>query len=838
MQTIPFQRGDGGWIFRGALWIALIVSGAFSAAAQPAPKLTSSSTDWVQRGTTNEIIFNGDSLAGLTRFVFGGEPGLSAEMGAAPKVQPRIGLEATGANIFGNEIVSDSKRVGVALGVAADAPLGAREVRVVTPGGISNPLQINVSDLPQINEEGSNTNLEQAQKIELPAGISGRIGEMGQIDFFRFHASKGQRLLFDVDAFRSGSPLDSSLALLDGKGKELMRSEDVNGLDSLIDFSVTEEGDYVVALRDFRYQGGPNFKYHLTAGAVPYLDSIYPFGGQRGKPVELSLKGRNLGEMSTLKLRVDANAPLGFQEVRARTSTGYSNARMFEVSDFPEFMEREPNNSETNANRVELPTVINGRIDVEKDVDRYRFKVSQGQRFVFEVEASRYGSKLDALLTITGTNGVLVARNDDAAGADARIDQTFAEAGEYFVAVRDLLERGGDDFGYRLAIRPPAEASFGARVLSDTLRVNRGGRMTVRVEAIRTGFGGSIEITAEDLPKGIQAEPLLLTPDLAGGALQLVAAGDAEAGTFPLNLNATAVMNGKKISRPVQSLAPAQVAATARRPARNAPAGGGRPVKAAYLTVLEEAPFTVDWVTLSSQLEQNQSTTLQAEVQRRKGFSGDVKVSLEGFSAGADPITKSFEVQPVTLKDKSQRADFTAKAKLDSETGTRLVFVKAEATVDGQPVVQYGGGIPVTVTEFPFTLANSLPRLAVTAQPAGAKSAAGEAEFSVKVTRRGLFSEDIALALEGLPEGILATTTNLPRGIAEAAFKLTATEKAQANKTNSLTVVGTATVNGRTLQQRAPAISLVVNAPAEMETKPAAKPAPAGAPKETPTETK
>jgi hypothetical protein len=106
--------------------------------------------------------------------------------------------------------------------------------------------------------------------------------------------------------------------------------------------------------------------------------------------------------------------------------------------------------------------------------------------------------------------------------------------------------------------------------------------------------------------------------------------------------------------------------------------------------------------------------------------------------------------------------------------------------------------------------------LAVTAQPAGAKSAAGEAEFSIKVTRRGLFTEDITLVLEGLPDGISATSTNLARGVGEAAFKLTASDKAQTGKTNTITVVGTATANGRTLQQRAPGITLVVNAP-EME---------------------
>ena len=39
-------------------------------------------------------------------------------------------------------------------------------------------------------------------------------------------------------------------------GKELARNEDHNGLDSLLTFEVPEDGDYILQLRDFRYQGG------------------------------------------------------------------------------------------------------------------------------------------------------------------------------------------------------------------------------------------------------------------------------------------------------------------------------------------------------------------------------------------------------------------------------------------------------------------------------------------------------------------------------------------------------------------------------------------------------
>src|ERR1043166_204584 len=506
---------------------------------------------------------------------------------------------------------------------------------------------------------------------------------MAQQDYFRFHAKKGERVIFDVNAYRSGSPLDSSLAVLDAAGKELARNEDANGLDSFIDFAVPDEGDYVLQLRDFRYQGGPNFKYHLTAGAVPYVDTIFPLGGQRGQPVEITLNGRNLDETKKLKLKIDSGAPLGFQEVRAHTPRGYSNARLFEVSEFSEFMEQEPNNETTNANMVAVPININGHLGQEKDVDVFKFKVSKGQRLIFEVAAGRYGSAADALLTITGTNGTVIARNDDAVGADARIDQTFAEAGEYYVSIRDLNERGGENFPYRLSIRPPAEGNFSAKVLADALRVNRGSRTTVRVDVTRTGFGGPVEIVAEDWPKGVTCEPLLVAPEISSGILEIAAAPDAALGSVPFELIAVGVMNGKKVVRPVQPVAGAVAAAPVRRGARN-PGAPGKAVKSGFLTVLEPAPFTVDWVSLAGQLEQNQSTTLQAEVQRRVDFNGDIKLSLEGFSAGADPITKSIDVQPVTLKAKDSSATFNLKAKLESELGTRPIYVKAEATVEGQ----------------------------------------------------------------------------------------------------------------------------------------------------------
>jgi len=797
------------------LFLAILFSSLGStASAQPVPKLSSISPQWIQRGTSTEVIVSGENLSDGSEFVFGGDEHLSAVVGALSK--PTVRLEATRGNLFAEDTTNQGKRVSAKLAVSSEATLGAHEMRVMTPTGVSNPLTIRVTDTPEISELGGKHSLTNAQEIVMPVGIFGKVGEGAQTDFFKFKARQGEHLIFDVQASRVGSALDSSLAILDSSGKELVRNEDFNGADSWIDFRVPADGDYFVAIRDFQYRGGDAYNYHLTAGAVPYLESIFPFGGTRGKQVKLTLAGRNLDGLEKLSVSVDAKAPLGPQEIRAHTDKGFSNPRSFHVSTFPDFLEIEPNDSTTNANEVILPVNVNGRISAEKDMDVFKFKGEKGQRLVFEVYARRFDSRLDPLLRLTDAKGNILQQNDDAAGADARIDATFPETGEYFLSIRDLLERGGERFGYRISVGPPPKPDFSAKLVADTLRVSRGGRAVVRVEVGRTGFSGAIEISCDDLPRGISCSSLVIPPDFPTGLLEISAEADADLGTIPLRFSAAAVLDGKNAVRTLQPISGA-------RPMRldkqgRAQKGNERPVSSAYLTVLESAPFSVDWVTLSASVEQNRPATVVATVQRRSDFEGEIKLSVDGFSAANEPITKSVEVQPVTLKTNATRAEFKLVAKLDGEIGARPIYVKAESSANGGIVEQYTRLMDFTISQFPFVLSTSLPRLGVTALlPGQARSAAAEAQFSVKVERRGLFTDDVMLSIEGLPEGIVASSTNLLRGLSEAEFKFTATDKAKPT-TNTVVIVGVANVNGREFRQPASGIQLIVSAPAVSET--------------------
>ena len=762
--------------------------------AQPVPKTTSISPDWVQRGKTSVVALEGENLSNVTGFIFSGDVGLVATNAPAP-VYP-ASIESSRGGIVPAD--GDEKKMRVSVTVAGDAPLGPRELRVVTPDGVSNPLIVNVGFLPELTEAPPNNSANQAQVIELPVAINGVVREAAESDFYRFKARKGERLIFDLLAFRAGSPLDSSLALLDASGKELARSEDANGLDSLIDFNVPDDAEYLLSVRDFRYQGGKDFKYRIAAGELPYLDSVFPLGGQRGKAVEVSLQGRSLDGMEKMKLRIEPSAPLGQQEIRANTTRGFSNPILFDVSDVPEFAETEPNNGSTNANTVNAPVTINGRISGEKDIDQFKFKAEKGNSLILEVVASRFGSPLDALMTLTDAAGKVMQENDDAVGADARVEQNFGEAGDYVVKVRDLLGRNGEDFGYRLSIRPP-RPDFRVTFAPDVPRINRGSGTVITVEVQRQGgFGGPVEARLENPPRGVSAQSLLVPPDNAvSPMIVLHASDDAPLGVHKIKVVASGVINGQTVTR------------------EGKPQSNGRAVREGFLTVLDRPPFTLEPITLSARMEQNQSAPVEVAVRRHNGFMGEIKVMAEGFSAGKEPLTQNVDVEAVTLKAPDSRATLNLKAKQDAEIGARMIVIKGEAKVDGQGVTQHSRAIPLTIDPFPFTLSSSLPRLALTALPLEKKSAASEAEFSIKANRRGWFTEDISLSVEGLPEGISINTTNLSRGVGEAGFKIQATDKAPAGKEISLTIVGSANVNGRAYQFRAPAIKVTINAPEE-----------------------
>jgi len=497
-----------------------------------------------------------------------------------------------------------------------------------------------------------------------------------------------------------------------------------------------------------------------------------------------------------MKVRIEPDAPLGQQEIRARTVRGYSNPVLFAVGESPEIFEQEPNNTITNANPASVPITINGRIDGPKDVDQFRLAIKKDQPLIFELFASRFGSPLDGVLTLTDQGGKVIQENDDAVGADARIDRTLSEDGDLLVRVRDLLNRGGGNFAYRLIVRAP-NPDFAIGFSPDSIRINRGGQSIVSVDLQRQeGFSGPVRVEFNSLPAGVSAEPLVIPPDSAVSPVIVISADEsAPPGYHRVSLTGEGVINGERVER------------------KGRPQTDGRVAKEAFLVVLDPPAFIIEPVSISARMDQNQSTVVECRLRRSAGFAGEVQVTAEGYSAGREPLTRNVDVEPVTLKADETRVRLKLNAKSGAETGTRQIVFRGEASMNGRKTVQYSRAIPLTIDGIPFTLASSLPRLAITSPADGIKSVASEAEFSIRVDRRGWFAGEIALAVEGLPEGIQVNSTNIPSGSVEAGFKLAASDKTPAGKEVPLTIVGTGSANGRSFQYRLTPITLTVNAP-------------------------
>lgn len=103
--------------------------------------------------------------------------------------------------------------------------------QVLTPPSTAQPIVAHSMSTDvkrhELAEAEPNDAITMAPKIELPAKITGHIQTSGEqqqdVDSFRFDAKTGDVWIFEVNAARAGSALDSKLEVLDGNGQRITR---------------------------------------------------------------------------------------------------------------------------------------------------------------------------------------------------------------------------------------------------------------------------------------------------------------------------------------------------------------------------------------------------------------------------------------------------------------------------------------------------------------------------------------------------------------------------------------------------------------------------------------
>ncbi len=114
--------------------------------------------------------------------------------------------------------------------------------------------------------------------------------------------------------------------------------------------------------------------------------------------------------------------------------------------------EKEPNGGFRQAHPIESGRIISGDIHQPQDVDVFTFELIAKSKVRIEVAAARYGSLLDASLTLFDAGHRTLVMVDDAEGSRDPVLTRQLPAGRYYLSLLDAHDRGSQLHLYRLSL--------------------------------------------------------------------------------------------------------------------------------------------------------------------------------------------------------------------------------------------------------------------------------------------------------------------------------------------------------------------------------------------------
>jgi len=425
-----------------------------------------------------------------------------------------------------------SEQVFITLKIDKNAAEGDRELRLVTPRGITNPLVFQIGHLGEIRENGPWEIPETGRKnvAALPVVLNGEIMP-GQTDTWDVPMKKGDSVLAVCQA-RNLIPyladavpgwFQATLSILNDKGKELAWSDD-NGWDPdpVVAFTAPADGVYSFAIRDAIYRGRYDFVYRLIIGSESDVIAQLPNPSLVGVPLP------------------DPNAaPSSAQQVSTVSAASSPS-------------------SQSSVSKPSLPATISlgqsasGVILASGEVDSFRLTAKAGDKLKFSVLARMAGSALDATLTLRDSTGAIIAFNDDfedkAFGvythhADPLIVVTIPATGTYTMSVADASALAGPDRFYMLNLQAP-EPDFTVISQASAVRVRPGSTAGIVMQVVRRdNFTGTVDIFLSGGPKGFSAKTVTIPAGQDTATIYVAASVLAASGPSELSFSGRAVLD-------------------------------------------------------------------------------------------------------------------------------------------------------------------------------------------------------------------------------------------------------------------------------------------------------
>ncbi len=380
-------------------------------------------------------------------------------------------------------------------------------IRLFGPQGAAPPFPLIVSRQAGQVEVEPNNLPRNAQAIESPQIIDGRLDPSGDVDTVSLAVAAGQTLVAAITANESlDSPLDAVLQVVSPDGFVLAQNDDAHGLDPLVTYTAKQDGPLLVRVFGFPAQpnqtiglaGGKSFVYRLWVTTGPFVDHCRPWALATGEPVELELGGWNL----PVGARLSAAGAAGLAR-RVLEDAGWAGRLELPVVEGPQVVEP-PDRGPGEPLPVPFPCTVTGNLSAPEERDAYRFEAPAGTQLELKLESRSEGFLLDAVVELRDAAGTVLARVDDAGNdPDPRLVHALPADGAYQVVVSDLYGGGGPRFPYRLKLSR-AKADFALSVETHALAITPGQPLEIPVSIERIqGMAEPIEIQLLGLPPGV-----------------------------------------------------------------------------------------------------------------------------------------------------------------------------------------------------------------------------------------------------------------------------------------------------------------------------------------------
>ncbi len=490
----------------------------------------------------------------------GGQRGTTVTVKCHGKFDWPVSISAPGV-----EAVPGKDAGQLELTIPAELAADRVWIRLHNAEGASAATPFLIGSLKDVVEQEPNNSPGKAQAIADPAITINGFLDKSDVDGFAVDLAAGETLVAALEANTMlDSPIDAILQVATEAGFVLAENHDAVGLDPRLAYTAPQAGRVIVRVFAFpskpdssiRYFGSEACIYRLTLTTGPFITHAAPLSVPQAEPGSVEVFGWNIPPGTTLPvlpindggthdrgefepqgdLRLASGirpgivfAPGFGGSARVRLTPYASASTVSDGSDAP-------------SEALSIPGAVTGLLARPKEVDRFRFPLTKGQKLILLGEGREQHFPVDLHLRLLDpAGGVAAILEEPSRKRVPLLNHTAAREGQYELEVRDRYRTGGERSFYQVTARLD-EPDFELTLPADAavVSVDKPAELTVNVQ--RRGSGvGPITIQAAGLPEGVTAEPVVseIKGDTASKVkLKLVTSGAAFSG--PIRVEGTA----------------------------------------------------------------------------------------------------------------------------------------------------------------------------------------------------------------------------------------------------------------------------------------------------------